>query len=180
MNTPQFDAPPVKRRIPKTAIVLLVLFVFLGIVAFGWHLLTTTFAGAIGDGTEVTGSQTVAALPDALTGRLDHLEKMVRDLTDKISASIDTQTAIQNDVAALVSGLTRKPPSELLQPRSLLPSVPHCNAAASSSRHHRQLQHLPPLSCRSICGGANLLSHCVARTVVCSSPIPVTGFPAVA
>ena len=101
MNTPQFDAPPVKRRIPKTAIVLLVLFVFLGIVAFGWHLLTTTFAGAIGDGPEVTGSQTVAALPDALTGRLDHLEKMVRDLTDKISASIDTQTAIQNDVAAL-------------------------------------------------------------------------------
>lgn len=96
MNTPQFDAPPVKRRIPKLAIALFVLFVLSGIVAFGWFLGTAPLATQA-----ETAPQAVAELPDALTGRLDRLEKLVRDLTEKISASIDTQAAIQNDVAAL-------------------------------------------------------------------------------
>lgn len=101
MNTPQFDALPVKRRIPKLAIVLTVLFVLCGIIAFGWNLLATTFAGAVGVGPAISAPEAVAELPDALTGRLDRLEKLVRDLTEKISASIDAQNTIQNDVAAL-------------------------------------------------------------------------------
>lgn len=96
MNTPQFDALPVKRRIPKLAIALFVLFVLSGIVAFGWFLGTAPLATQA-----EPAPQAVAELPDALTGRLDRLEKLVRDLTEKISASIDAQNTIQSDVAAL-------------------------------------------------------------------------------
>lgn len=99
MNPPQFAAP-VKRRVPALAIVLVVLFVLCGIIAFGWHLLSTTFVGAIGEGPAVTAPQAVA-VPDAVTGRLDHIEKMVRELTEKVGASVEAQTAMQSDVSAL-------------------------------------------------------------------------------
>lgn len=99
MNPPQFAAP-VKRRVPALAIVLVVSFVLCGIIAFGWHLLSTTFVGAIGEGPAVTAPQAVA-VPDAVTGRLDHIEKMVRELTEKVGASVEAQTAMQSDVSAL-------------------------------------------------------------------------------
>lgn len=97
MNTPQFDALPVKRNIPKLAIATFVLFVLGGIVALGWLLGNAPLKGAPAE----AAPQAVADLPDALTGRLDRLEKLVRDLTEKISASIEAQNTIQNDVAAL-------------------------------------------------------------------------------
>lgn len=101
MNTPSpspADAPtPIKRRLSRTSTIAgsLVLLVVV-LAAFAYFTVITRPAPVA-----LPAPEPVAQVPDAVVERLDRLETMVRDLTAKISLSIDTQTAIAADVATL-------------------------------------------------------------------------------
>lgn len=100
MNAPQFEqtAPTGRRRIPKFVMLLIGLLVIAGLAAISLPLLARFNAAETSAATDKPAAD---ALMTAIDGRLDRLEKLVRDLTAKVAASNETQVAIKGDVAAL-------------------------------------------------------------------------------
>ena len=99
MNTPQFDSPTAKRRIHPAVIVVAVLFTIVGIIAVGLHLLSSTIHAGVGDKSTILATEAAPLVP--VPAPTEHLEKLVQELADKIGTSLDTQTTIQQDIAAL-------------------------------------------------------------------------------
>ena len=99
MNSPQFDSPTAKRRVPPAVIVVAVLFALVGIIAVGLHLMSSTLSQAADDKSTVPAAESALTAP--APAPTEHLEKLVRELSDKIGTALDGQATIQQDIAAL-------------------------------------------------------------------------------
>lgn len=136
MNTPQFDSPTAKRRVHPAVIVVAVLFAIVGIIAVGLHLLSSTIHAGVGDKSTILATEAAPLVP--VPAPTEHLEKLVQELADKIGTSLDTQTTIQQDIAALREQL------EHMAAERAAAKVAVSQRLARQRQQHRAVRLVPP------------------------------------